>query len=91
MSDYNKNNEIPGNETCDCHDPNCCQPKPRKSWQKFVFMAVVLVAVGIIAFKVLYTTPKKAECNSKGCCSDTTQCSGKSQTDSANQTHDLTQ
>lgn len=78
MSDSDKNKLPPASEECNCKDPNCCQPKPRRSWQKFVFLAVVFIAAGIIAFKLFYASPKDPPCNAKGCCADTAQCSGTS-------------
>ena len=89
MSDSDKNNVPLASESCDCNDPNCCQPKPRKNWQKFAFLAVVLLAAGIIAFKLFYATPKAPDCNAKGCCADTAQCSGTTKCSDTTQSHDL--
>ncbi len=76
MSDSDKNKELLTGESCDCNGPGCCQPKPRKNWQKFVFLAVILFAAGIIAFKLFCASPNDPACKAKGCCADTTQCSG---------------
>ncbi len=89
MSDSDKNKVLLTSEACDCNDTNCCQPKPRKSWQKFVFLAVVLLAAGIIAFKLFYASPKAPACNANGSCADTTQCSGNTKCADSTQTHDL--
>ena len=91
MSDTSKNPDQLSSESCNCSDPNCCQPAPRKNWQKYVFLAVVLLAAGIIAFKLLYAGPKTGECSTKGCCADSTQCSGKTNCSDSLQNHDLKQ
>ena len=89
MSETDKIKEQPIGKTCNCNSADCCQPKPSRNWQKFVFLAVVLLATGIIAFKFFYDSPKAPACNSKECCADTTQCSGNTKCTDTTQTYDL--
>ncbi|MCX6271236.1 MAG: hypothetical protein NTU44_08475 [Bacteroidetes bacterium] len=77
MTTENNNKELSGKESCSCSDPSCCQPRSRNRWQNIVFFAVVILAAGIIAFRLLNPAKPASGCNSKGCCSDTTQCTDK--------------
>ena len=59
-------------DNCGCSDSACCQPKSRSLWQRIAFVAVVLLAAGIIAFE-LFCAPPASSFNTKGCCADTTK------------------
>lgn len=74
MSDSNDKKTLFKEESCNCSEPGCCQPKPRNRWQKIAFFAVVVIAAGIIAFKLFYAPTLAPACNTKGCCPDTTKC-----------------
>jgi|GEM_PF-4457598 hypothetical protein len=72
-------NQLNNQEACNCNDPGCCQPKPRNRWQKWVFFAVILLAAGIITYKLFYSPSQAPACNPNGCGGDTTQCCDTSQ------------
>jgi len=53
-----KSQENTDHEKNDCGcDGNCCPPKKKSIWPKIIFTIVILAAIGIIAAKLLFTSP----------------------------------
>ncbi len=42
--------------SCNC-EGDCCPPKKKSIWPKIIFTVVILAALGIIAAKLLFTSP----------------------------------
>ena len=61
-------------EPCQCDDSSCCQPVRRNRWQRPVLVAIVVLALGIIAYKLWFAPAPEPGCGSSGCCADTAAC-----------------
>jgi len=58
MDDKTKSQENPNLDKNDCScEGNCCQPKKKSIWPKIIFTVVILAAIGVIAAKLLFTSP----------------------------------
>ena len=62
---------------CGCDD-NCCQPKKKPKWTKFLALLVILAALSILIIKLVNDDHKPVTKDAsitagKACCSDTTK------------------
>jgi len=51
---------------------DCCSPKPKSKFTKFIFIIVIVAAMGIIGYK-LYNPTTAANCDTTSCLADSTK------------------
>jgi|WetSurMetagenome_2_1015567.scaffolds.fasta_scaffold196115_2 hypothetical protein len=64
------NNET--NKNCGCSDGNCCPPERKPKWRMVLAILLLLIAFGIIGFKVVSMSNKPAPAANDSTRCDTT-------------------
>ena len=62
-------NQKNSNQDCGCGD-GCCTPQKMKSWQRWIFIAIILAAVAIVTVKLI----NKDDTQTEECCPTTDCC-----------------
>jgi len=70
----NESNSTQSN--CGCENNECCPPKKKPGWMKYISILVLLIALGIIFYKVFTNNtsgkPSGTEAAVQSSCCDTT-------------------